>query len=50
MEGFSEPGLVIAKLGLGDSEILPDTVAFKAVGIGQAFQGVQDGTGSVMVP
>ncbi len=48
-EWRAQPCLVIAKLGLGDSEVLPDTVAFGAVGVGQAFQGVENGTRSVMI-
>ena len=49
-EGLAEPGLVVAELGFGDGEVLPDTVAFGAVGIGQAFHGVQDGTRPLVFP
>ena len=49
-EGFAEPSLVIAKLGFGDGKVLLDTVAFGAVGIGQAFHGVEDGTRPLVLP
>ena len=49
-EGLAEAGLVVAQLGLGDGEVLPDAVAFGAVAAGQAFQSVQDGTRSLVVP
>ena len=49
-EGLAQPGLVVAKLRLGDGEVLPDADAFGAVAVGQAFQGVQDGTRSLVVP
>ncbi len=42
--------LEVATLGLGDGEVLPDTDAFGAVGGGQAFQIVQDGTRPVVLP
>ena len=48
-ERLAQAGLVVAQLGLGDGEVLPDTDAFGAVATGQAFQGVQDGTRPVMV-
>gem|GEM_PF-6914653 len=41
--------LEVATLGLGDCEVLPDTDAFGAVGGGQAFQIVQDGTRPVVL-
>ena len=49
-EGLAEPGLVVAKLGLGDGEVLPDTFAFGAVSARQSFQGVQDGTRPLVFP
>ena len=48
-EGLAQAGLVVAKLGFGDGEVLPDAVAFGAVAVGQAFQGVQDGTRPLVV-
>jgi len=50
VERLAEAFPVIAQLRLGYGEILPDAVAFKAVGIGQAVESVQDGAGPVMVP
>ena len=49
-ERLAEAGLVVTKLGLGDGEVLPDTGAIGAVGAGQAFQGVQDGTRPLVLP
>ena len=49
-EGLAEAGLVVAELDFGDGEVLPDAVAFGAVAVGQAFQGVQDGTRPLMLP
>ena len=49
-ERLAQAGLVIAQLGLGDGEVLPDADAFGAVGVGQAFQGVQDGTRPLVLP
>ncbi len=49
-ERLAKACLVIAKLGLRDGEVLPDTVAFGAVSVGQAFEGVQDGTRSLVPP
>jgi hypothetical protein len=37
---LTELCLVVAQLGLGNGDVLPHTVAFGAVGAGQAFQGV----------
>ena len=37
-EGLAQAGLVVAKLRLGDGEVLPDAVAFGAVAAGQAFR------------
>ena len=48
-ERLAEPCLVVAKLGFGDGEVLPDAVAFGAVAIGQSFQGVQDGPRPLVV-
>ena len=48
-EGLAEAGLVVAQLRLGDGQVLPDADAFGAVAAGQAFQGVQDGTRSLVV-
>ena len=36
--------LLVAKLGFGDGEILPDTVAFGRVAAGQPLQCIHDGT------
>lgn len=48
-ERLSEPSLVVAKLGLGDAEVLADAVAFGAIAIGEAFQSIEDGTRSLVV-
>jgi hypothetical protein len=39
----SEAGLVIAQLLFGDGQVLAGVVALRLVGVGQAFQGVQNG-------
>ncbi len=49
-ERLAQAGLVIAKLGLGNGKVLPDASGIGAVGTDKAFESVQDGAGSVMVP
>ncbi len=49
-EGLAEACLVVAKLGLGDGEVLPDTDAVGATGARQAFQGVQYSARPLMIP
>ena len=49
-EGLAQAGLVVAKLGFGNGEVLPDAVAFGAVAAGQAFQGVEDGPRPLVLP
>ena len=48
-KGLAEPGLVVAELGLGDGQVLPDAVALRAVAAGQPLHGVQDGPRPVML-
>jgi len=49
-EWLAEPGLVVSKLGLRDSKVLPDALAIRAVSARQSLQGVQDGTRSLVFP
>jgi len=49
-EGLAQARLVVAQLGLGNAEVLPDTDAFRAVAVGKAFQGIEDGTRSSVLP
>ena len=48
-EGSAQPRPVVAELSFGDAEILADARAFRAVAASQAFQGVEDGSRSVVV-
>jgi hypothetical protein len=48
-EGHAEPGLVVTKLRLGDGEALLNSVAFGAIAVGHAFEGVEHGSRSLMI-
>ena len=49
LEGLAEAGLVIAELAFKDGKVLPEPGHFRTVAVGQAFEGVEDGAGAVMV-
>ncbi len=49
-EWLAKPLPVVAELGFGYGEVLPDPVAFGAVGIDQAIQGVEDGARTLVLP
>ncbi len=49
-ERHTQARLVVAQLGLGDGEVLPNTVAFGAIAASHAFQGVQHGTRPLVFP
>ena len=45
----TESGLIVAKLRLGNSEVLADSVGFRAVTADQPFLGVEHGPRALMV-